>query len=98
MSEIAYQILLTDARDFANHDPRKPFFLGGDFFRLPDRFDTFALHYDPNQFNTAIAAAKADETETLDILKTIVYDSIVRAMYENPGMIGGLVLDEVRKN
>ncbi len=93
----AYQIILTDARDFANHDPRKPWFLIGDFFFLPDRFDSFALHYDPDQLRAAIQGAKADENETLEVLKQIVHDSIAKAMNENPGMVGGLILDEVRR-
>lgn len=97
MSQVAYQIILTDARDFANHDPRKPWFLGGDFFFLPNDFNTFALNYDVDQFRSALTASRADETETVHILKLIVYDSIVKAMRENPGMVGGLVLDEVRK-
>lgn len=97
MSQVAYQIILTDARDFANHDPRKPWFLGGDFFVLPPRFDSFALHYDVDQLRVALASTGEDEDATIQILTQIVRDSIHRAMTENPGMVGGLILDEVRK-
>lgn len=97
MREEAVQIILSDAVEFANHDPRKPWFLGGDFFTRPARFDSFELWYDPDQFRSALKAVGADETETLETLKQIVHDAIMRSFSQNPGMVGGLILDEVRR-
>jgi hypothetical protein len=92
----AYHVILSDARDFANHDPRKPWFLGGDFFRLPDVLRGLELEYDVDQLRTAVRGARADEEETRKILKEIFYDSLQKAIHENPHFLVVLILEEAR--
>lgn len=91
-----YHIILSDARDFANHDPRKPWFLGGDFFRLPHVLRGLELEYDVDMLRTAIAGAKADEEETYQLIQKIFQDSIEKAIRENPQFLVVLILEEAR--
>jgi hypothetical protein len=98
--EIAYQIILIDAVDEANKDDRKPWFLGGDFFQLPPGHDytSLALHYDPDAFRAAVESTGADEDAVVDTLTAIARDAIYAAIMNNPGMLGGLMLNELRRH
>lgn len=100
--EIAYQVILSDAVTYANRElsRRGLWFLGGDFFSLPrdGQFDTLALDFDPDQFRTAVRGAKADEDDTYEQLKDIVRSAINFGVSNNPGMVGGLVMDEIRRH
>lgn len=94
----AYHAIMADARDYANHDTRKPYFLGGDFFRLPPVPRSLELQYDVDLLRTAIAGARADTDETYRVLKEIVYDAIQRALRDNAQFIVTIILDEARQD
>lgn len=85
-----------DAVRLANLDPRKPWFLGGDFFKPSDSGE-LELEWDPQQFAAAVASAKADVDAVMNTLRLIVHDAVMQALQHNPNVIGRIILDEVRR-
>lgn len=102
---LAYQIILSRAVEFANQDGRKPSYLGGEIFHLPNAFDHLELRFDPDLVRYAIVAAQQNygeirsDDEIYGVLTKIVRDSIVSAInsdQECAEAFGALVVDNAR--
>lgn len=105
VKEMAYQMILSVAVAYANMDSRKPWYLGGDIFKLPNTFDQLELRYDPPLVEGAITAAiqrgseVRSKDEVFDALTAIVVDAVERAIrsdQESAEAFGALIVDQAR--
>src|SRR4051812_25121150 len=103
----AYEKILTTAVKYANADigpTRKPWYLGGDIFRVPLNFGSLALWYEPSIVKGAIQSQRdrgyetRTEAEVMAGLTDVVQSAIVKAIAEEGEAFGALIMSEVRKD
>jgi hypothetical protein len=88
--QLAYQIILGHAVDFANSDDRKPWYLGGDTFKEPHSYEHLELWYDSTLVEGAIAEARDRQREVrtseeiFELLTEIVRDAVIRSINDIP--------------
>lgn len=102
MKEAAYKLILDRAATYANMDNRKPWYLGGDTFRPPVRYDRLELWYEPELVRGGVAYAREQEAETrtesevIHDLTIIVRDAVQQAITEEPEAFGALIVSQAR--
>lgn len=103
MKRAAYKLILERAVRYANMDPRKPWYLGGDTFRTPVKFDALELWYEPELVKGGIAYARAHkvesrtEDEVIEELTRIVRDAVQQAITEEPEAFGAVIVSQARE-
>lgn len=75
-------------------------YLGAPFY-LPESFDNFELHYDPQTINGAITTMKNRGQETrshdeiIDLFTVIVRDAVVASIHKHPIAMGHIAMEQV---
>ena len=96
----AYERILNAAVQFANDDPRKPWYLQGNIFHTPPNFGSLELWYEPS-IVTAIQMQTDGAEQAAQImagLTTIVHEAILSALEAQGEAFGALIMSEVRKD
>lgn len=105
VQDLAHQIILSTAVERANMDARKPWYLGGEIFKLPNTFQHLEIWYDPQQVAGAIATARArygevrSEDEIYALLAEIVRDAVqvtIQTDQESGEAFGALIVNKLR--
>lgn len=96
LKEFVYRTILDRAATLANMDSRKPWYLGGDTFRPPVKYDHLELWFDQTAFKGAVQVGKADEREVRQTLAVIVKEAVQKAIEENGDAFGALIISRSR--
>jgi len=102
MRELAYKLILDRAVRFANQDPRKPWYLGGDTFRPPASYTHLELWYEPELVKGGVEYARQHESEirteeeVIRDLAIIVRDAVQQAIAEESVAFGALIISQAR--